>query len=109
MEMLQRLIRQVMRFIEDINALLGRGQHHPAAQRQIGQHQIMVCHDDVSIIHFAARLKKGAGGKVATATVGALAMIGRKLAPVGLLHRIAPAVAIAGPFTAAIRCGHLCR
>ena len=105
-EMTNRLVRQVMRLIEYIEAVTRVGQNRAATQGQIRQHQVVIGDDDIDLLHALAGLVEHALLKVAAAAVAALDMVGGQPRPVLILQRLGPGVALTVPFVATERLDH---
>ena len=104
--MLQRLVGQMMPFVEDVKAVLRSGQHHAAAEVQIGQHQIVVGDDNVGFLQTLARSIHAAIADIRAAPPGALTAVEGERQPVPLVDGLRPLVAVAVPIAAAERVEH---
>ena len=101
----QRLIRQVVTFIENKDAVGRVWQNRTTPKGKIRQHKVVVSNDNIRIFQLSTRAEKGAGTKMPATATGALAMIHRQLTPVAVFDRHRPGIAIAFPlaFTVGLR------
>ena len=101
-EMIQCLIGQMMTFVENINGLFRSRQYRTAPQRQIGQHQIMVGHNHISIVHRIAGLIKGAVLKMWTTAVRTFTVRSGEMHPLIIGNLFSETITVAIPFATAV-------
>ncbi len=99
-EMPNRLVRQMMAFVKDIECVARIGQHRPTAQREVCEHHVMIGDDDVNLGHAFARLIECALLEVGAVAPGALTVISGQARPVGISQLFRPTVAITIPAVA---------
>jgi hypothetical protein len=99
-EVADRLVRQMMAFVEHIKGVARIGQHSAAAECQVGQHHVVVGDYHIDLAHALASLVERALLEVRTMAIGALAVVGCQLRPARVLKLFGPAVAVAIPFIA---------
>ena len=90
--MLLSLRRQVMRFVNDINAFFRFRQNSTTAETQISQQQIVINHNNVRPFEPSASFKERALLKVAAAVVTAASMVSGHRTPELVLNTVLPGV-----------------
>ena len=103
----QRLIRQVVTFIKNKDAVGRVWQNRTTPKGKIRQHKVVVSNDNIRIFQLSTRAEKGAGTEMPATATGALAMIHRQLTPVCIFNRYRPGIAVALPVALAIGFGHI--
>ena len=85
----------MMRFVNAVEAVFGRGQNHAAAHADVGEQQIVVGNDDIGVFQrVAGEVKRAFGAVGAGGFQAAVAVVGYLL-PQGIVDFFAPCVAVA--------------
>ena len=104
--MLLCLGRQMVRLVDNDNALLGLRQYDAPAKAEIREQQVLVGDNHPHAVELVARLEKRALQEELAAVVGAAAMIGRHLPPGRFIDALRPAVQLAVPTLGVERIEH---
>src|SRR5690606_842098 len=98
-EMTQGDVGEAVGLVEHVDRVPRRRQDDPAAEGEVGHHQIVVGDDAVGVLQGGAGLEETALVDLATAVPGALAAVHGEGAPAGVGDGIGPAVPVPIPVT----------
>ena len=94
-KLVERFFGQVVRFVDAVEAVFGRGQDHAAAHADVHHEQIMVAHHHIHCFERVAGKVEGAFGAVGASGFEAAVVVVVYLEPEGIVDFLRPGVAVA--------------